>query len=125
MSHSTKEYRDYQNESGIKVGDRVRVTRKAQNYEIGWGLPWVDDMDQCIGKCYEVKNVSGQFGFKLEWTEYSEDEHRDLDNGGWFPYFVLQLEEGKLDKPKLEEKCARWITEWDPSRRKYRRIILD
>jgi hypothetical protein len=68
--------------SGLKVGDRVKVLRKADDYEAGWKASWVDEcMDEMIGEIHTIKADDYWAGFLLEST----------DKPGWrFPYFVLE-----------------------------------
>jgi len=80
--------------SGIKVGDTVKVLRKAKNDEMGWNNTWdsgwtggngvSDSMDNCIGKTFKVSRLEGSAGITLEGTGYS------------FPFFVLE----KMPAPK-------------------------
>jgi len=70
---------------GLKVGDRVRVTRKAKDNEDGWENPWLIDKDPMVGKTYPITKDDNSCGF-------------ELDNIAWahFPYFVLEkVEEEK------------------------------
>ena len=48
---------------GLKVGDTVKITRKASDNELGWGLYWVSrldpwvEYDSCIVE--EIDNIDG------------------------------------------------------------------
>ena len=69
-------YQIMSKESGINIGDTVRVMRKASNYEMGWPTAWASDMDKMIGNEYTVVEiVNGVY---------------NLDNLYWFPFFVLE-----------------------------------
>lgn len=74
-------YLEGQRESGIKVGDRVRILRIARDYEDGWENAWISpQMDGYVGQVGEVTQVGGTSGICV-----------DKGDGGWrFPYFVLQ-----------------------------------
>lgn len=79
MTMDLKEaYLAMQEASGIKIGDTVRVLRKAGDWEMGWNNEWVDDdMDGYIGREWEVIGINGTRGVTL--------------NKGWgFPFFVLE-----------------------------------
>lgn len=67
----------------FKVGDRVRIIRKATDYESGWRLPWVDRMDDLVGKNGTVVREDGARGVivKVDGDTYRFDT--------WFPHFVL------------------------------------
>lgn len=64
--------------SGLKVGDVVRIVRKAKSYEGNWKNTWPDAMDRYVGRTFEIYADHGLSGFySSEWS-YS------------FPYFVLE-----------------------------------
>lgn len=67
----------------LKIGDRVRIIRKAADLEDGWGVGWVSSsMDSFIGKEARVRDINGRAGINA-----------GCDNGlgSWnFPYFVLE-----------------------------------
>ena len=75
----------------IKVGDRVRVTRKAESYEGGWDNSWayssipeVPGMDAYVGAEGVVAFDGGENGFGID---------AGLEKDGalfGFPYFVLE-----------------------------------
>ena len=65
---------------GIKVGDRVRVTRKAESYEGGWGFMWAETMDALIGKTLPVLEVFPEDGVMCG----------SFMCAYIFPYFVLE-----------------------------------
>lgn len=73
-----KSYLERQNECGIKVGDKVKVVRKAENHEDGWGNMWIPLMDPAVGNEYEVIGVHGISGITINFYL-----------GLTFPYFVL------------------------------------
>lgn len=86
-----KVYMDAQAACGLKVGDYVRVVRKAENNECGWGAVWVDDvMDKCIRCLGRVEKLLRD-GIIVKFS-----------NGNWynFPYFVLE----KVEKPANQFK---------------------
>ena len=66
-----------QKKSGIEAGDRVKVIRRARNYESGWGLEWSDNMDNCVSEILTVNFNAGDWGFYFK-------------NIGWIPFFVLE-----------------------------------
>ena len=75
-------------ESGINVGDTVKVLRKAQSKEMGWPTAWASDMDKMIGNEYTVVEI------------FNGVYH--LDSLYWFPFFVLEKIESA--KPAHEFK---------------------
>jgi hypothetical protein len=75
--------------SGIEVGDTVKVLRRATEGEQGWNNKWCTDMDSFIGKEFEVFEDDGVFGFSIEVgvSEYN------------FPWFVLEITRKKDQCP--------------------------
>lgn len=67
--------------SGIKVGDKVRVTRTAEDRERGWPNIWPSGMDYMVGKEYTVRELCS-YGIRLNSHSYCA-----------FPYFVLEVVE--------------------------------
>lgn len=77
-----KTYKELHDESGLKVGDWVKVLRKAEHKEGGWGNFWSDAMDNWVGACGKITHDAGSLGLCLM-------------EGHWFPCFVLE----KIEKP--------------------------
>ena len=68
-------------DNNVKVGDYVKITRKAQDYENGWDNVWSSEMDEYVGKIVKVLR-----------TDIYE-EGISLSCSGtcyFFPYFVLK-----------------------------------
>lgn len=97
-------------DNGIKVGDYVRVVRKADSHEDGWNNGWVDNMTYWVGKVFKVNYFNDTAGIQL------------LDNCGAdcgavasFPYFVLEKVKQKYvpfdlsDKKVRDELRGKWI----------------
>lgn len=83
-----KSYAELQAESGLKVGDWVKVTRAAKSYENGWGTVWNPKMNDCIGKVFQIGYISNFQGIS------------STDGGFIFPFFVLE----KIEKPETKEE---------------------
>lgn len=70
----------------VQVGDKVRVTRIARDYENGWGSYWNHTgMDHCVNKVLEVVETKGIAGISLDCGRVN----------CCFPYFVLD----KVEEP--------------------------
>ena len=67
---------------GIKVGDRVRVTRKAESRKAGWDNWWEEGMDEFVGETVIVLVDWENHGFRCVQPEGYEFFV--------FPYFVLE-----------------------------------
>ena len=82
-------YEKRQRECGLKVGDFVKILRKAKDDENGWDNYWPEEADTWVGKTGEIIEDGGGAGLKV----FLEEE-----NDWWlFPYFVLEnVEEKKL-----------------------------
>jgi len=66
------------------VGDRVRITRKAQANERGWDNSWVAEMNKAVGQIGTIVAIS---------IEFAPDIEVDVP-GIWtygYPDFVLKL----------------------------------
>ena len=74
-------YLEAEKGSGLKVGDKVLVTRKADHHELGWKNCWSSDMNSHIGQVMTIENIStmGNGIRMLEQPLYQ------------FPFFVLEL----------------------------------
>ena len=67
--------------SGLKVGDRVRVLRAAENEEGGWDNTWVMEMDEYVEVGGVITEDFAEAGF---YVKFGAGE-------SWgFPYFVLE-----------------------------------
>ena len=74
-------------DNDLKVGDYVRVTRKAKSNEKEWSDSWSVYMDYYIGKTVCVDSIGKEYGTIF----------LSLDNSLYnFPYFVLE----KVENPK-------------------------
>lgn len=73
----------------IKRGDRVRVTRKADSHEQGWGNAWTQNMDEAVGKVGTVCHLSASFGDTGIEVNVPESGY------SLYPYFVLEKVEQK------------------------------
>jgi|TARA_R110002110_G_scaffold184875_2_gene391768 hypothetical protein len=47
-----------------KMGDTVKVLRKAESYELGWDAIWSESMDVFVGNVYEISEVN-KYGVEL------------------------------------------------------------
>ena len=78
-----KSYEKRQAECGLKVCDKVRVLRKAEDYEDGWGNTWAGAcMDDYVGRIRKIVGERPCAGFLV----FLEEE----DDWWYFPYFVLE-----------------------------------
>ena len=107
-------YEKLQEESGIEVGDTVRVLRKVETYEMGWRNTWLDSvMNKYIGKIFKVIDISRNRGILL-------------DCGWGFPFFALEIIEKKKKYDfsdletvkKLNKELWEWLAEDPKNRRK-------
>lgn len=86
-----EKYLESHRNCGIKVGDRVRVMRKAEDEEDGWNNCWAGVEDGPLPGMYAYIGVEGvvvldddEYGFEI-------DAGIDTDVGIYsFPYFVLE-----------------------------------
>lgn len=81
MDTMQKVYMDAQTACGLKVGDYVRVTRKAETNEAGWINYWNLNMDEYVGKVGEIIRDLNCKGLRVKFSTYIS---------WYFPYFVLE-----------------------------------
>jgi hypothetical protein len=81
--NDTEKYFEKHKKSGIKIGDKVKVLRRAENNEEGWRNSWEKEMDNSIGKILKVTNDSEECGFELD----------DCMQNFEYPYFILEKKE--------------------------------
>jgi len=74
---SREMYIENQANSGLAVGDKVKVLRKAENNENGWSNNWLSEMNDNIGKIVNITDFE-KFGVNVKESDYS------------YPYFVLE-----------------------------------
>lgn len=80
-----KSYEERQDEwikkNDLKIGDKVRIIRKAESGEDGWLAVWAAEMDAVVGKVGVVKSFLGNAGILVEFDK----------RFSWsLPYFVLE-----------------------------------
>jgi hypothetical protein len=79
-----KAYETLGKAANFKVGDKVKILRKADDYELGWGWGWLSLKDKYVGKVVEIKEV---------------DRGGDITAEGYiFPWFILELVEPVSEK---------------------------
>jgi len=87
--------RKWMKENNVHVGDKVKVVRKADDYEDGWGDSWVEKMDEMFGGVYEIVEnddvIGEEDGLLLKFN-------KDLDFH--LPYFCLEVVGDKIEQTK-------------------------
>lgn len=120
LPEKEKSYEERQEEwiaaNNIKLGDKVRILRKAEDGEEGWGNVWGgSNADKTVGKIGIIHSIS------LREIRVDTDT-----NWFWYPYFVLEKVEDEpeyapFDFSKEEDRNAirgqwvkdkRWGNEW-------------
>lgn len=85
---------------GLSVGDRVRVTRKAASWEMGWAVAW---------------SLHHKYSIVCEVVCVNEHGLLFKDRGGWrYPFFVLERVETLADEATPVESPAEIAPEIDP-----------
>ncbi len=72
-------YINGQSTCGLKVGDTVKILRKAKDFEAGWPTTWLPEMDEIVNKVGLITEISSD-GVSVKVDEYTEY---------YYPYFVL------------------------------------
>lgn len=71
-----------QEHCGLKVGDWVRVTRKAKDHESGWGGTWVTGSNKLLNKKGVIQSIDKN-GVSITFPKEKAINFS-------FPYFVLR-----------------------------------
>lgn len=90
MTTANKVYADAQKGCGLKVGDWVKVIRKAEDCEAGWDNVWPYTNNHLEGKTGRISELQDCKGICVYIPEY--------DDWWAFPYFVLE----KIEKTEYE-----------------------
>ncbi len=92
-------YLEHQKEwlRGVKDGDKVTITRKAENHEFGWENVWVTGMSKYIGKTVTLRNIGWANASGL----YIKEE------GSGYPFFIFE----KMDDIKSLDHIIKSIAE--------------
>lgn len=80
---------------GLKVGDYVRLVRKAEDGESGWSNVWPELADAWVGEVLRIAAIFSNGDVRCIWREGQPDED-------WFhfPYFVLKkVKRRNMKKP--------------------------
>lgn len=75
-------YEEAQELSGLKVGDWIKIARKAISHENGWGDDWVYGMSCKVGKTGQINEIDARRGMMVVF----EGE----ESGHFYPFFVLE-----------------------------------
>ncbi len=100
-----------QKECGVRVGDKVKVLRKAKAYENNWQNEWPKEMDEFIGKVGTVLYDQGVFGLALQFIGINLTNYA-------FPYFVLEKVENSSTTsatsscPKCNHQLREAYSDW-------------
>jgi len=95
----SEEYLKWHNESGIKVGDKVRVLRQARPKELGWYM-------QDVSPCYSINGI-------LKVREDQRERGFVLDDGRFYPYFILEVVELKEERTyKIGDRFRGLYAKW-------------
>ena len=90
-------YMMMQKESGIVVGDTVKVMRSCVTYEMGWQNTWEWEMDNAVGMIGIVKSVAHD-GIEVKFD--------DIDEAWNYPFFVLQVIGKSEPKKTYHDLCC-------------------
>jgi len=92
--NTIKTYLKAHKASGFRVGNRVKIIKKASSFENGWQDIWIEEMDSCVGKTGKIKEDCGSYGFLVE-----------MDDSNYyytFPYFCLKKVSSNFTTKLLE-----------------------
>lgn len=93
-------YEEAQELSGLKVGDWVKITRKAKDGENGWENNWLLPADENINKIGIIRNIHGNKGIEV----FASNGINNTDTIGYkYPFFVLEKVPTPEQKPEPEK----------------------
>ena len=76
----------------LKVGDKVKVLRKAESRELGWTDGWLPTMNASVGQTFEVIRMGDLHSLGVTLN----------DRGNYaYPYHVLEVVSRKVDKKTI------------------------
>lgn len=85
MAIKSKEFLGFHNASELRIGDCVRITRKAEDHEMGWCSNWFPVMNKLVGNTYTIVGNGKELGWVIS----------DNNNITWHvPDFILQKVDG-------------------------------
>lgn len=90
------DYLEGHNNCGLKEGDLVLITRKAEDYENGWNEVWA--MDDFVGRIGRIVKDVSRDGFEVQIIDDNSYPYS-------YPYFVLQ----KVEKDGYKEKYIKLL----------------
>ena len=77
--------------SGLKVGDKVKVFKISKSDENGWDNTWVKEMNEYVNRSGIIIYDNRSHGFKLYFNDGYQTHFE-------FPYFVLSNRKEKIKK---------------------------
>lgn len=83
--------REWVNKNNIKVGSKVKIIKKANSEEDGWGAYWNSFMDDSVNEIGVVTTINDKSNNNIGIQVYLENK----DNYYFYPYFVLEKVEDK------------------------------
>ena len=83
--------REWIKKNNIKVGSKVKIIKKADSEENGWGAYWNSFMDDSINEVGIVTTIDDKSNNNIGIQVYLENK----DNYYFYPYFVLEKVENK------------------------------
>lgn len=81
---------DLEEQRKFKVGDKVRVIRKARSFENNWNNSWNGTMDKAINEIGIITRDVGMQGLSIKFGVDSDIYNTDCNQEYQFPYFVLE-----------------------------------
>lgn len=83
--------REWIKKNNIKVGSKVKIIKKADSEECGWGAYWNSFMDDSINEIGTITTIDDKSNNNIGIQVYLENE----DSYYFYPYFVLKKVENK------------------------------
>lgn len=71
-------------ENGLNIGDKVKITRKANDWEEGWNNIWTYGMDEAFDEVGTIEEFEKEgFGIRINFSELFYHHFS-------YPYFIIE-----------------------------------
>jgi hypothetical protein len=87
-----KLYIEFQQKVGLREGDMITLTGRADDQQFGWAGDWDSDLDDKEGEEATIVSVSDSYGYEIRFLE-------DIDDDDTTTYYIPFFCAKKLDRP--------------------------
>lgn len=88
-----RKQKEWIKKNNIKVGDKVKITKKVNSLEDGWGCHWNGEMNSAVGKCGKIISIDDEEEARNTGILIIVDGYDEY----WYPYFILEKVEKEFE----------------------------